>query len=245
MPPRYPFPWFIAFRLARALLHQEKRSFHQDARRLTSLLSPPILIINDANIPISGPAVITMNHFFKPGFRAWWLTLGISAVVTAEIHWVITSAWTTADKLRTNLVTPLTSKILKHIARVYNFTCMPPMPPRPENTQERATSVRRLIAQARKTSDPIIGIAPEGRDPITEGEYSPTIPPPGAGRLIYYLARLDLKIFPVGAYETDRQFCLNFGPPYRLDPPPGLSKSELDRWVSQFVMERITQLLPE
>jgi|SRR3990172_3320691 len=243
MPPRYPFPWFVAIRLAGALINREKRSFHQDASRSASLLSPPIRISCEVNFPITGPSLITVNHYSRPGFRAWWLALGISAVVSAEIHWVITSAWTYPDKLRTHLITPLTSNALRHIAQMYNFTCMPPMPPRIEDTQERAAAVRRVIALAKSSSQTIIGFAPEGRDPTIEDVYSPTTPPPGVGRLIYHLARLDYMIFPVAAFEADDRFCLNFGSPYRLNPPPGLNKNELDLWVSQVVMARIANLL--
>jgi hypothetical protein len=37
--------------------------------------------------------LITANHYSATDFQAWWIAIIISAVVPANIHWVVTSGW--------------------------------------------------------------------------------------------------------------------------------------------------------
>lgn len=245
MPPKYPFPWYLLYQLAGSALSHRKRAFHQDVKKSVSRLKPPLLVINPHNVPIRGPKLITVNHYFRPGFRAWWLAMSISTAVPQEIHWVITSGWTFPDVIRSHLITPLTSKILRHIAMVYNFTNMPPMPPKPEDVYERAAAVRKILSFAKKSPYSIIGIAPEGRDPEYNDRYSLANPPSGVGRLIAHLAQLGFEIVPVAAYESEERYCLNFGAGYRLNIPSNIEKANLDQWVSHSVMKHISDLLPD
>jgi len=190
--------------------------------------------------------LLTLNHYARSGFRAWWLALAISAVVPAEIHWITTAAWTYADPLRARLVTPVTRWALQHIAETYAFTPMPPMPPDPAESAARASAVRRALTYVRNSAHPLVGLAPEGMDARVSGLATLQAPPPGAGRFILLLADLGLAITPVGAYEANGKLCLSFGPPYRLELPghASLSARQRDRLAGRIVMQHIAAQLP-
>ena len=207
-----------------------------------SRLQPPLKIYGVENIPASGPCLVTTNHYTRPGLRAWWLALAISAVVPAEIHWLITSAWTYPDRLRSATITPVSRWVLTRLARVYGFTNMPPMPPDPSEVLRRAQAVRRVLKLARQSERPLIGLAPEGGDFAAPGRLAE--PPPGVGRFVSHLFALGLEISPVGIFEEADCLCLRFGPRYRLKALPGLAASARDRCTSQQVMERIAELIP-
>lgn len=247
--PHYPFLRGLAVRLVWAALHEppQTRRFSVDARDSIAALRPPLRVDGQAYIPTSGPCLLTINHYTRGAsngdapFRAWWLALGVSAVVPAEIHWIVTAAWTYPDPLRAHLVTPATRWLFRRVARVYGFGSMPPMPPDPRDVMARTLAVRDVLAYVQATSNPLIGLAPEGGD-APEGVLQ--MPPSGAGRFMLHLARLGLPLVPVGGFEAGGAFCLRFGPPYRLEVSSALSVTERDREASAIVMRHIAALLP-
>jgi hypothetical protein len=239
--PRYPILWELTFRLGISILSRKSRSFRKDAVGCMARLHPPFRVVGREHIPKAGPCLVTVNHYAQPGFRAWWIALGISAILPFEVHWVITAAWTYPDSLRAHTLTPVTRWLLRRIAEVYGFTTMPPMPPDPNEVQARAEAVRRVLKYTRSNACPVIGLAPEGMD-MAQGKLS--MPPPGVGRFITHLADSRLPILPVGAYETENRFCLGFGLPYLMDIPPNLGSQERDLAASHTVMLHIARLLP-
>ncbi len=247
--PVYPVPYRLAIRLVGDVIRgaRNSRCFRVDAQRCVADLRPPLHVEGQAHIPARGPCLLTMNHYTRlatadtPPFRAWWLALAVSAVVPAAIHWVVTEAWTYPDPLRAHLITPTTRWLFRRIARIYGFTSMPPMPPDPRDVMARTLAVRHVLAYARTTAEPLIGLAPEGGD-APGGVLQ--MPPSGVGRFIIHLARLGLPIVPIGAFEADGVFCLRFGPAYRLDVSPALSAAERDRGARLMVMRHIAAQLP-
>jgi hypothetical protein len=176
-----------------------------------------------------------MNHYSRPGFDAWWIALGISAVVPAEIHWMMTNAWTHAGVLE-----PITGWLFPRLGRVYGFTTTPPMPPDPHDLKARAQAVRRVLTIA-SSPDALIGLAPEGVDQ-PEGILGP--PPPGAGRFIHQLSKRCQRIIPIGVYDDADNFFLSFGPPYHLKIAARSTPAERDRHGIQQVMMQIASQLP-
>jgi hypothetical protein len=241
VPTHYPFPWRIAGLITLASLRTEQRSFRVDAMKAIEALHPPLKVSGQNHIP--GPCVLTVNHFTRPGLPAWWLALGVSAALSAEVHWIVTSAWRFPDRLRSSTITPLSAWSLQRIAAVYSFTRMPPMPPRLEETLPRARAVREILRYATHSDCPVIGLAPEGGDFSLPGQVAEL--PAGLGRLMLHLADLGLVVFPVGVFETGDQFCLNFGQAYRLEPPPVDNQETRDAWVRQVVRDRMQALLPK
>jgi 1-acyl-sn-glycerol-3-phosphate acyltransferase len=246
--PDYPLPIGLVARLFTAIVLRQHINFAQQARRYTSRLYPQIAIMGRENIPTSGPCLITINHYSRPGFNSWWLALSVSAVVPVNIRWIITGAWTFLDHKRARYVTPITEAIFPQIAWCLDFYTMPPMPPRPQDLNFRTQTVRRVLHQTQEKIDKsgglnlVIGIAPEGSD-YPDGVLGH--PPPGVGRFIEQLAKIGLEIVPVGIFEEGGRLCLNFGVQYKLTITPGISRRESDLEVSRVVMERIAARVPE
>ncbi len=241
MHPHYTYPWRTMLVLCRQVLTGGRRSFRADARACLDRLAPPLQVYGAEHIPVCGPALITVNHYCRPGFNAWWIALAIASVAPEEMHWTMTGELTFPGKWYAGLGGAGSCWLLGRLARVYGFTAMPPMPPRPGDAAARGLAVRRVLSYAREHPAALIGLAPEGMD-MPGGVLG--WPPEGAGRFIALLAGMGFCVTPVGAYEQDGAFRLHFGPPYTLRLPTGLSAEEKDRSAAQVVMAAIARLLP-
>lgn len=239
---RYPVPWRIALRLGLSILLGQKRSIREDGQLALARLSAPLRIDGSCHIPHRGPALITCNHFTRPGLPAWWIVFAISAQFQDPIHWVMTSSWRFQKHPLRKLLEPASRWLFRRVAHTYGFTCMPAMPPDPNQAIERARAVRRVLRYAKGTHHPLIGLAPEGRD----GNNSTLqAPPPGAGRFVTHLAQLGLLVLPAGIFEEGESLNLRIGTPYSLTLPHDLAANQVDAWASRTVMHAIAALLPE
>jgi 1-acyl-sn-glycerol-3-phosphate acyltransferase len=238
MYPRYTLPPALVGGLALAAAAGKSRSFRADALAAMAHLRPPLVVLGGENLPEAGPCLLTVNHYYRPGFQAWWIALGLSSIVAYDLHWVMTSAWTYTDPLGKLVLAPTMRWLLGRLARVYGFT---PMPPEAAEVEARASAVRKVLAWARATPQAALGLAPEGRDaPGGVLQW----PPSGAGRFVSHLAGMGLRLVPVGAYESEKGLCLRVGVPYALDPVPDAPLDERDRQASRQVMRRIAALVP-
>jgi 1-acyl-sn-glycerol-3-phosphate acyltransferase len=241
MYPNYIYPIPILLKVTAGLLLGQNRSFHLDAGEMTAAQRPPVNILGRENIPDKGPCVITFNHYNRSGFQAWWLALGVAAAVEKDMHWVVTNELTYPGKWYGFAGRPASHWVLKRLAKMYAFTGMPPMPPRPRDAAERARAVRQVLSFIKKAESPMLGLAPEGGD---NPDGSICMPAPGAGRFGLLLAGCGLSFVPVGAYEADGAFCLRFGPRYELKQPGGASPKERDQQAARMIMQHIANLLP-
>jgi hypothetical protein len=157
------------------------------------------------------------------------------------MHWLMTGEFTYPGKWYKPLGAIASRLLLKRIARVYDFTTMPPMPPRPRDVNARAASVRAVLEYVRHAKDPILGLAPEGHDP-PNGVL--TRPASGLGRFGLLLSEAGLKFIPVGAYEAHGVFHLHFGKLYELNIGRELSADEKDEQAARIIMKHIARLLP-
>ena len=236
--PKYELPAGVIVGLAFNALFGLPRSFHTDAVRCIGKLKPPLQVYGQENIPEFGPSVVTVNHYYRPGFDAWWIALAVAATISIEMHWVTTGELTYLGKLGALL----SHWGLERIGKTYGFTTMPPMPPRPGDVAARARSVKKVLTLMKGSGDTILGLAPEGADQNDGGR---SLPPSGVGRFGLLLAGSGSVFVPVGVYEADGTFCIRFGPSYRLMVPKGLSTDEKDRAAAKIMMSKIAILLPE
>ena len=223
--------------LAWLALQHGPRSFRADAQRLIGRLSPPLRVEGEVPDVRSGSWLIVVNHYSRPGFRAWWFPMAISTTLPREICWLTTSALTFPDRLRASTLTPASAWFLRHAAKLYGFIPMPPMPPRSFEVEARAEAVRRALQRAGEPQA-LMGMAPEGADQ-PGGVLSQ--PPPGSGRFLQHLARRGLHMLPVGAFEANGRLCLRFGLPFDL---PAQLPNPIDQSASQLVMSAIAAVLP-
>ena len=239
--PQYSYPLHLAPGLFANVLFGGRRSFRRDAQACAERILPPLRVLGEENIPHCGPCLITFNHYYRPGFNAWWMALALAATVPIDIHFVMTGELTFPGKWYAPLGMAGSRWLLSRFGKIYGFTTMPPMPPRPKDVHARVQSVRRALAFARTHPQAILGLAPEGGDQ-PGGRLN--WPAAGAGRFISLLTDSRSIIIPVGAYEENGVFCLNFGQAYPLHIPAGLSADEKDHRVAEITMQAIAQQLP-
>jgi len=241
MFPRYTYPPFGYFRLASNVIFGGHRSFRQDGQLCIERLEPALRIYSRENIPQSGPCLVTFNHYYRPGFNAWWMALGIAASVPVEMHWVMTGELTFPGKWYAPLGSVGSRWFLKRISRIYGHTTMPPMPPRLRDVEARARAVREALVYAKQHPNAILGLSPEGGD---QPGGVLTWPASGVGRFVLLLARQGFPVLPVGVFEENGNFCLRFGPAYWLQASHGLDSDEKDRCAVQTIMSAIAAQLP-
>lgn len=239
--PRYSYPAHILLGVARDWLLLRHRSFRADSAACLAELIPPLKVSGREHIPSAGPCLLTFNHYFRPGYNAWWTTLAIASQLPMEAHFVMTDELTFPGKWYAPVGSRLSHWVLRRGAEVYGFTSMPPMPPREKDVAGRARSVREALSFADRAKDPVIGLAPEGGD-MPGGRLAD--PPSGVGRFVFQLAGRGLKVIPVGVFEQAGCLWTGFGPAYALTVPKGISADERDRIVAKQVMENIAPLLP-
>lgn len=238
--PKYTFFTRSALSILAGILSGRCRSFRNDACAMTSRLKSPIQIRGSLPDLAEKPWLIVCNHYSRPGFGAWWIPMGIAAIVPHEMHWIITAALRFDDPLRSRSITPLSRWFLQRVSHVYGFTCMPPMPPQPQDIRQRAQSVRAVLRFIETNEHPILGLSPEGADSFY-GDLQP--PPPGAGRFAAMLAKRGFHLLPIGVFEEQHRLYLSIGDAQQL--PLSASDSKVrDRQMADFVMRAIAACLP-
>jgi hypothetical protein len=239
--PDYSYPLGLFLSVARDVVLLRHRDFHKDAKLCIENLKPSLQILEKENIPQHGPCVVTVNHYHRPGFDAQWIALAIAALTPVNMHWIMTAEFTYPGKWYERIGSIGSHILLKRIAHIYGFTTMPPMPPRDSDVEARAAAVRAVLEYVRHTTDPILGLAPEGHDP-PEGIL--TRPASGLGRFGLLLSKAGLSFIPVGVYEADAVFHVHFGERYELRVRNDLSVEQKDDQAAQIIMENIARLLP-
>ncbi len=233
----YGLPFDVVAGLVFDGLFVRARSFRADALRCVSTLQPAARVLGVEHIPDHGPCVVTVNHYTRPGFDAWWIALTVAAAIPLEMHWVITAELLYWGRLGS----PLSRWILARVARTYGFTTMPPLPPRPEEVEARARSVRQVLDRMKSSGNCVLGLAPEGMDPLNGRLMAPA---PGVGRFGLLLAGLGAAFVPAGVYEMNGGLCLRFGPAYHLKRSSVGPGVERDQQAARTMMKRIAEVLP-
>jgi hypothetical protein len=239
--PSYKIPKSVLADLAFAALLGRKRRFRAHAVRMMLGIQPPPRVLDEENMPCAGPGIITMNHYHSQALWPPWLASAISALVPVDIHWVMAAGWTDPRRWLDRYKRALSGWVLTRLARVYRFSTMPPMPPSPDEVAQRTASIMRLMSYVRSHPQTLVGMAPEGGD---QPGAVLNLPPSGFGKLALAFSRMDIPFYPVGVYEEEGNFYLRFGPSYRLDVEPGLSREQQDLLARRRVMDHIAVCLP-
>jgi hypothetical protein len=198
---RYYLPRMLLLQVALDALLARERSFARDAREALVGLSAQPVVRGVEQLP-EGGCVLAHNHYTRPGLGAWWAALALGAAVPRPVHYMMAGGWTYPDFFHRHTLEPLTAWAFRRAARVYRFTSMPPMPPRPHEAAARAAAVRNLFSYARACPNPLIALAPEGRD-IPGGQLG--WPPSGVGRMVLRLNDLGLAARSTSAGEPTNE----------------------------------------
>lgn len=229
-------------KLAAAMLFRRQRGFLADARLSLEQSGFPVVLEGLEHIPCSGAFVLTANHYVQPGLPIWWVVFAATAAVGHPVHWIATAELTFPGHPLGWILRPASRWALKEIERIYEFTSMPPMPPRAQDVELRARSIRRVLRFVRRHPDARVGLLPEGKD--TPGGVL-SLAPPGSGRFALLLSQAGLLTLPAGIAERDGSLVVRFGPAYRLrlDDPAGSSEERDARAAGEW-MAHIAALLP-
>ncbi len=244
----YPFPRWQALVLGLDILVRGKhRSLTAEgARAMRTLLLPP-RIEGLERVPASGPLLLVMNHYERPGLWTFWSTFLASQAVRqrrgrqAEVHWIITAE--TRGTRYGPLPVPgaLMRWVIDRVARGYGLITLPVAP---EETAARATALRSALRALRSADERwhLVGLLPEGTGGRVLREALP-----GTGEFLLLAARTGAAIVPVGVAERpehDWALTATLGAPLDLTPPRKFTRVARDQWVRTEAMQSIAQLLP-
>jgi 1-acyl-sn-glycerol-3-phosphate acyltransferase len=200
------------------------------------------MVTGEKHIPNAGPGLVVFNHFSREDFSILFPVVGLAASIPAEMHWIMTGAWTFPGNPLRRPLRAVSKWVFKRIARVYGFTLTPPMPPESADALTRTEAVRRVFQHIKANPSNLVALAPEGRD-FPGGVLGEL--PPGAGKFTLELNRRLGSIHPVGIYEEDGSLRINFGPPFDLGSIINSGSNSLDEKAGWIVMEHIAALLPD
>lgn len=236
---RLHFPPFLVLQIIISFILKRERNFLNDAWAAVQTNQDHIIYQGLHHIPENGPLFVILNHYTSPQVSVIWAALAISAHLPANPIWLMTSAWTKREPGWDALRTRLTRFLFARLAHIYGFITTPPMPPIPEETAERAISIRRLLQILRRNPQAILCFAPEGQD-FPGGVLGQ--PPPGTGRLVRQITKTQKRILPVGVYQHDENLVVRFGQVFslRIDQ----QDENDDKLVTDALMQSIAALLP-
>jgi acyltransferase-like protein len=239
--PKYSYPPGRFIHAAWDLLLASRRDLQEDAKACIKHMQAELKVWGQENIPQQGGCVLTINHFHRPGLGAQWIALAVTALVPLKMRWAVTGELICQGKWYRAIGSRASRLFLPRLAYLYDLITMPPMPPRSQDVEARAESVRTILRYVRRERDPVLGISPEGHD-SPNGVLSR--PAPGFGRLAWLLSKTGMQFIPAAGYEVDGIFHLHFGKAYQLCVRSSLSMDERDNQATRLVMENLACLLP-
>ena len=244
----YPFPRWQALALGLDFfVLGRRRSFAAEGTRALRALPLQPQVAGLEHLPTSGPLLLVINHYERPGLWTFWSTFLVSHAIRqrrgrhAEVHWLITAE--TRGTRYGPLPVPgaLMRWVIGRVARGYGFITLPIAP---QETAARAAALRSVLRALRSDDERahIVGLSPEGTgSPVLREAL------PGTGELLLLAARTGAAIVPVGIAERpehDWALTATVGTPLDLTLPPEISRAERDQWVRTVVMQSIARLLP-
>ena len=246
--PHYPFPRWQALILGLDLLVLGgRRSFAAEGVRALRALPLQPQVVGLEQLPTSGPLLLVINHYERPGLWTFWSTFLASQAVRqrrgrhAEIHWLITAE--TRGTRYGPLPVPgaLMQWVIGRVARGYGLITLPIAP---EETAARAAALRSVLRALRSGDERehVIGLSPEGTGGRVLREALP-----GTGEFLLLAARTGAAIVPVGIAERpehDWALTATLGAPLDLTLPPEITRAGRDQWTREVVMRSIARLLP-
>ncbi|MBI4788146.1 MAG: hypothetical protein HY782_14035 [Chloroflexi bacterium] len=249
-PRRYSYPVLhLIVPFVRVLLGM-RSSLSHDAALLLRNVRPGPRVLNATNIPPTTPFVMVMNHYDRPGLGAWW---GVSVIVSAvaaqrtqeprELRMAMAREWWYPSGIGRVLKQPLTHWFFGQLAKSYGLIPLPPVIEKAEFRGQGALAIRHAVALMRGAHPQLVGLSPEGR---TGENLTLCEPPAGTGLFLLMLTRDAAPCLPVGIYEdADMALTVNFGAPFQLAVPRGLTREQQDRSAVRQVMTEVGRLLPK
>jgi hypothetical protein len=240
--PKYHLSIKFLFSFCLDALSGTSRSFQKDGVRIVAEMGVPMKIRGEGFILQNGPCLVVFNHYSREGFSILYAVAAIASAIPSEMHWLMTGAWTFPGRPFSNQLRKLSEWVFRRIAYVYGFTLTPPMPPEPQDEPLRVDAIRRVFLHIKSHPDPLVALAPEGRD--FPGEVLGELPV-GSGKFLLELDRRLGKTIPVGIFEEDGALNLHFGQPFELCSIIKPDSPDSGQEAANLVMSHLAALLPE
>ena len=239
--PPYRITPTLRVRGAVAVALARPRSLARDALEVLRHMPAPPLVRGSDRIPEDGGFVVVGNHYERPGLWMAWPALLISHVVRertgSDVHWIAIQEWEGFALRGVPIPRAVTRAVFERAFRTYAIIAMPPSD---APAAARAGSMRSAAHHVKRGS--ILGLMPEG----TVGPTPELLPARvGAGSFLLFLAGSGARLLPVGIFEDDGRLVTQFGEPFQLSVPPGVTKDARDTWARNQVMLEIRNLVPE
>lgn len=201
-------------KISLSILSGKKRSFTDDAEKVSKLLEPPT-IIGSGNVPTTGPVLIACNHpeTLELVLAAIRISEIIHRIRNSDIRWYLSENAPERDAsgLKKRIVVPLKSFIEKKFGETYTFIQVP--------THQKSNTIKRgksaLVVCEYLKSGGIVAMTPEGdcsRKPDELNEFFT-----GVGAIAKRTESSNVVILPVGIRrdESGKQI-ISFANP--IDP---------------------------
>ncbi len=234
-------PGFVGRWLFSQVLGRRRRLSY-DAEHELAAITPAPRSEGEGHIPRSGPVILVMNHYERPGLRVWWPALVVSAAVwrvrqqEPPVCWMITDRF---YRYRLGwLVAPggLIPWLLRRVARAYGLIVVPR---RLHESGARSHALLAAREQLRATDPRVVGLTPDAES----GGRQPGQAWRNAGAAVAALSAGSVPVLPVAVFEdADGTLVARFGAPSPFGPSRdgGGGREQL----AQELMARITSLLP-
>jgi 1-acyl-sn-glycerol-3-phosphate acyltransferase len=235
-PAGFAIPWLITQLAGRS------RSLGRDAERVLASISPAPRVEGADHIPQSGPVILVMNHYERPGLRVWWPAFLVSRQVWHTRHQDPPVRWMITDRFYRYHLGPLlvpSAPVLWLLSRVASAYGLVVVPRRGEERGGRARALLRARA-ALHADGGVIGLTP---DPEGDGARALGRAWRNVGASVAALSGGSIPVLPVAVFEDERgALVARFGDPAPFSAPEG-SRAERAALAGR-LMELLEALLP-
>ncbi len=233
--PDYQFPpgFFVRW-LWTVLAMRRRRHAGRDALKMLAGKPCP-RVEGIERIPASGPCVLAMNHYERPGLRVWWGVALMNAAVWQHrgdppMRWLMTDRFEGFRMAGIRWPDAIMAWLLGRIAWAYGHMLVA----KPEGDASPRALVLREARRALRDGG-VVGVTPEaasGSGPELATAW------PGSGAALAWLSSGSIPIVPVAFFEDgEARLLARVGEPFTLD-------RARDDEGAEAVMGAIAALLP-
>jgi hypothetical protein len=233
-PPAYRFrPTFVVRFLASVALGR-RRDAASDGREAFAGVRPRPRASGVEHVPATGPCVLVMNHYERPGMRVWWAAWLVLVVIAERrggesVRWLMTDRFYGYRLWGVPIPERAIGWFLRRVAATYGLLAV---------SRVDAGDRGALLRQARRLLHDeacVVGITPEAGNAAEDARVL-VQPVEGSASAIRWLARAPgggrVPVVPVAVYDDpDGALVARFGAP--LEEPV------------EDVMAPVARLLPE
>lgn len=240
---RFPLPWLMA--MGRDMLVGRSRSFRDDCALAVRSLPVQPTVEGLENIPATGSFILVTNHYQRRDLWIGW-TGGLLCDSIWRVRPDIFCHWITEDRaVIDGASVPATAWMFARVAHVWDFALVTPPDARDADSQRsRRHALRQCLRRLTRADGRAVCLCvmPEGIGGGTSGLQRAVA---GSGRSLLAFATTGIPLLPAAVWEEPSgALHARFGPPWRPQLPPTISREDVDGWIGNDTMRHIAAILP-